>query len=63
MKTLVLYYSYDGNTRSVAQRIRQALGCDIAEILTATPYTGSYDAIVSQGQREVILDMSRRSKC
>lgn len=53
MKTLVLYYSYGGNTRSVAQRIGQALGCDIAEILTATPYTGSYDAIVSQGQREV----------
>ena len=53
MKTLLLYYSYGGNTRSVAQRIQQALGCDAAEIVTVTPYAGSYDAVVNQGQREV----------
>lgn len=53
MKTLLLYYSYGGNTRSVAQRIRQALGCDAVEIVTVTPYAGSYDAVVNQGQREV----------
>ena len=53
MKTLLLYYSYGGNTRSIARRIQAALGCDIAEIKTAAPYTGGYDAVVEQGQREV----------
>lgn len=53
MKTLLLYYSYGGNTRSIAQRIQTALGCDAAEIETAAPYPGDYDAVVDQGQREV----------
>lgn len=52
MKTLVLYYSYGGNTRRIAEQIQQALNCDIAEIATVTPYTGSYDDVVNQGQRE-----------
>lgn len=53
MKTLLLYYSYGGNTRSIAQRIQAALGCDTAEIETAAPYPGDYNAVVDQGQREV----------
>ena len=53
MKTLILYYSYGGNTRGVAQRIQKGLGCDIAEIKTVTPYSASYDAVVEQGQQEV----------
>ncbi|WP_460645695.1 flavodoxin [Lacrimispora brassicae] len=52
MKTLILYYSYGGNTRNIAEHIREALDCDIAEIQTVIPYTGDYDAVVDQGQRE-----------
>ena len=52
-KMLVLYYSYGGNTRSIARRIQEALGCDTSEIQTVTPYTGAYEAVVEQGQREV----------
>lgn len=52
MKTIVLYYSFGGNTRRIAKQIQTKLGCELAEIETATPYTGSYDDIVNQGQRE-----------
>ena len=53
MKTLILYYSYGGNTRSIAHHLQQLLGCDIAEIQTAAPSAGDYDAVVEQGQQEV----------
>ena len=54
MKTLVVYYSQAcGNTKRIAQMIQKTHGTDIAEIETVTPYTGSYDDIVNQGQEEV----------
>lgn len=53
MKTLILYYSYGGNTRKIAQMIQREIGGDLAEIETVKPYTGSYDSIVNQGQDEV----------
>lgn len=53
MKSIVIYYSYGGNTRRIAKEIGQALGAELAEIRTVRPYTGSYDNVVDQGQREV----------
>lgn len=53
MKALVVYYSYGGNTKSVAERIASALNAETARIETVTPYTGSYDSVVNQGQQEV----------
>ena len=53
MSDLVIYYSYSGNTRRAAERIGKAIGADLAEIQTVRPYTGSYDDVVDQGQREV----------
>ena len=53
MKTLILYYSYGGNTRRVAQMIQKEVGGDLAEIQTVQPYTGDYNAVVDQGQREI----------
>lgn len=53
MKSIVIYYSYGGNTRKVAQEIQRSLGADMAEIETVKPYTGSYNDVVDQGQREV----------
>lgn len=53
-KLLIVYYSpTNGNTRRVARILQEATGADIAEIETTQPYTGSYDNIVAQGQREV----------
>jgi flavodoxin len=54
MKTLLVYYSQAvGNTKAIAEKIQAALGCDTVRLDTALPYTGSYDEIVEQGQREV----------
>ncbi|MFQ9555603.1 MAG: flavodoxin [Oscillospiraceae bacterium] len=53
MKSLILYYSYRGNTQHIAERIHTTIGGDIARIDTVVPYTGSYDDVVAQGEREV----------
>lgn len=53
MKSIVIYYSYSGNTRKVAEKIQRKLKSDIAEIETVEPYTGSYDDVVNQGQQEI----------
>lgn len=52
MKSIVIYYSYGGNTRRVAQTVRQGLDADMAEIKTVRPYEGSYNDVVEQGKRE-----------
>lgn len=53
MKNIVIYYSYGGNTRRVAETVRQALDADMAEIKTVRPYEGSYNDVVDQGKREI----------
>lgn len=53
MKTLILYYSYGGNTKRIAEMIQERIGGDLAEIETVKPYSGDYNSIVEQGQKEV----------
>jgi flavodoxin len=54
MKKLVIYYSQaNGNTKRIAEMISEKTGADITAIDTVTPYTGTYDEIVNQGQDEV----------
>lgn len=52
-KRLVAYYSRTGNTRKVAEEIRQATGADLFEIVPATPYPESYSAVLSQAKQEI----------
>lgn len=53
-KILIVYYSIsNGNTKQIAERLQKAIGADIARIETVIPYSGSYNDIVNQGQREV----------
>lgn len=53
MKAAVIFYSLGGNTRKIAQLIAKHANADIFEIETIEPYTGSYENIVDQGQREI----------
>lgn len=53
MKALILYYSYSGNTKKIAEMIQSKIGGDMLEITTKTPYTGSYNDVVEQGHTEV----------
>ncbi|MBP2635277.1 MAG: hypothetical protein H6Q72_1184 [Firmicutes bacterium] len=52
-KALVVYYSYTGNTRALAEQIRQSVDGDIFEIQPVTPYSTDYDTVVNQGKKEV----------
>ena len=53
MKTLIVYYSYQGNTKKIAEMIHDKIGGDMVRIDTVVPYTGSYNSVVDQGQDEV----------
>ncbi|MDO4175358.1 MAG: flavodoxin [Eubacteriales bacterium] len=51
---LIVYYSWsNGNTARIAKALQEATGADLAHIDTVTPYQGSYDDVVKQGQDEV----------
>lgn len=53
MKTLILYYSYTGNTKSIADMIQSKIGGDTERIDTVVPYSGDYNSVVDQGHKEV----------
>lgn len=53
-KLLIVYYSWsNGNTERIAKKLQSVAGGDLLKIETAVPYSGSYNDVVDQGQREV----------
>ena len=52
-KTLVLYYSETGTTKTVAQELQKQLGADIEEVEAVVPYTGIFQETIQRGQREM----------
>lgn len=50
MSKLIVYFSYTGNTRMIAEKIREKLNCDILEIKTVIPYSKDYDTVVNDEQ-------------
>lgn len=53
MKVLVVYYSYGGNTRKIAEKVAKALHAELAELRTVKAYSGNYDEVVEEGHEEV----------
>lgn len=51
-KVLVVYFSWSGVTREVANHIHHLNGGDIGEIRTVTPYPIEYQATLDQAKRE-----------
>lgn len=49
-KKLVVYFSYTGNTRKIANIIKDKLNCDILEIETIIPYSSDYQTVVDEEQ-------------
>ena len=39
LRACIIFYSYSGTTRAVAEGIRSASGCDVIEVTTTTPYS------------------------
>ena len=49
---LVSYFSWSGNTKTIAEMIAEETGADLFEIVPSVPYTEDYDAVVDQAQEE-----------
>lgn len=52
-KMLVAYFSHTGNTRAIAQMIKEATGADVFEIVPANPYPESYGDVLARGRQEL----------
>lgn len=52
-RVLVIYYSLTGNTKSIAEMIREKTGGDVFEIVTVKNYPAAYSEIVEEAKREL----------
>ena len=50
MKKLVVFYSYTGHTKMIAENIQQNLNCDILEIKPVKPSSTDYQTVVDEEQ-------------
>lgn len=50
MKKLVVFYSYTGHTKMIAENIQRKLNCDILEIKPVKPYSTDYRTVVDEEQ-------------
>lgn len=53
MKSLVLFYSYSGNTRRIAQMIAEKSGADLRELLPIESYPSDYAAATERARAEI----------
>ena len=51
-KVLIAYYSHSGNTKTVAEKIKNITGGDIFEIQTKIPYPEDYNTVVNLAKEE-----------
>ena len=49
-KKLIVYYSYTGHTKMIAEKIQKILNCDILEIKPFTEYSEDYNQVVDEEQ-------------
>lgn len=52
-RSLVVFFSYSGNTRRLAKRIQTQCDGDLFELLPVVPYPMDYGAVVKQAKREI----------
>ncbi len=55
-KVLIVYFSWGGNTRAIAQYMHETIGGDIFEITTVEKYPDSYDPCVEMAKNELEND-------
>ncbi|MDO4567069.1 MAG: flavodoxin [Oscillospiraceae bacterium] len=49
---LVVYFSWSGNTETIAGEIQTQTGADIFELVPATPYSTDYNTVLDEAQAE-----------
>lgn len=52
-KILIAYYSWGGNTREIANQIKNLTGGDLVEIIPAVAYPTDYQPCVDQAKKEI----------
>ena len=52
-KILVIYFSHSGNTKAIAEQIKNATGADIFEIQPLKDYPKDYNTVVDQAKKEI----------
>lgn len=54
MKKLVVYHSYTGNTRKIAQMISKNVSCDVLELEPKISFSSDYQEVVDEYQNNSI---------
>jgi len=52
-KMLIIYYSHTGNTKYIAEKIKEKTGGDLFEIQTVRTYPSQYSALTEEAKREL----------
>ncbi len=70
--TLVIYYSFSGNSKKVAEYVKNKLNAEILELEPMVPFSNDYDQVVDEWQNNNIkrdveikpinIDLSKYSK-
>lgn len=55
-KTLIVYFSWGGNTKTVANTIHDLIGGDIVEVETVIPYPNTYEEVIHIAPGELASD-------
>lgn len=53
MKSIIIYYSYGGNTKRIANMIHEKKGYDMVEIKPVTSYTNNYQKLVDEEENKM----------
>lgn len=61
-KTLIAYFSWGGNTRTVAKHIHDFIGGDIVEVETVVPYPDTYEEVTQIAPGELESDYRPKLK-
>ena len=51
-KTLIVFFSWSGNTRGVAREIQKQTGADVFEITLVHPYSSNYNTVLMEAQED-----------
>ena len=57
-KTLIVYFSWSGNTRGIANKIKNIIGGDISELELEKPYSQNYNTCLD----EALNDQKRQAR-
>lgn len=57
-KTLIVYFSWSGNTRGIANKIKDIMGGDISELELEKPYSKNYNTCLD----EALKDQKRQAR-